>query len=105
MDRARLLEELTRKTPCPSCGRRRLQFLLRCDLLFGARLLTAHCRACNHAFEMATGTVPPDPAALQDAVEPCRRCGGRLRRAALHCTLDPRARAYTLECMSCDTAQ
>jgi transcription elongation factor Elf1 len=101
MDRATLLAALTRNTPCPSCGQRRLEFLLRCDLQFGACLCTAHCRACNDSFEIAAGAVPPDADVLQDAVDPCPGCGGRRRRAALHCSLDTHACAYTLECVAC----
>lgn len=104
MDRSTLLAALARKTPCPSCGQRRLEFLLRCDLAFGACLYTAHCRACNDSFEIAASAIPPDAAVLEDAVEPCPGCGGRQRRAALHCTLETHACAYTLECVTCVTA-
>lgn len=105
MDRATLLAALTRKMPCPSCGRQRLEILLRCDLQFGAYVCTAHCRACNGAFEIATGAVPPTAAMLEEAVDPCRRCGGRQRRATLHCEIGPNASAYMLECITCVTAQ
>jgi transcription elongation factor Elf1 len=105
VDRAKLLAELAQKTPCPSCGQRRLEVLLRCDLQFGAYVCTAHCRACNGAFEIATGAVAPTAAMLEEAVDPCPRCGGRQRRATLHCEIEPHVCAYTLECVSCVTAQ
>jgi hypothetical protein len=71
MDRATLLAAAHRKTPCSSCGH--------------ACLCTAHCRARNESFEIATGAVPP---------------GGD----TLHCLIETHACAYTLECVTCPTA-
>ena len=104
MDRLTYLTSLTRQTPCPECGRKRLEFLLRCDLEYGACLTTAHCRECDMSFEIVATPGNPDPAALKGAVDPCPRCDGRERRASLHCELETRACVYTLECATCGVA-
>ncbi len=102
MDRVTDLTMLTRKTPCPGCGERRLEFLLRCDLEYGACLYTAHCRGCNVSLELvAGGDAAPAREQLQDAVEPCPTCGGTQRTSALHCELTTHACVYTLACTTC----
>ena len=102
MDQATFYAALTRETACPACDERRLEFLLRCDLEFGACLHTAHCRACDESFEIVTGgPAPPAAGVYEDAVEPCPTCGGHRRRATLHCSLETHACVYTLDCPVC----
>jgi transcription elongation factor Elf1 len=101
MDKIGDITTLTRKTPCPDCGDKRLEFLLRCDLNYGACLYTAHCPGCDTSFEIVTGDAEPDLAALGAAVVPCPVCGKTERIATLHCELSSKSCVYTLECATC----
>jgi len=104
MDRVTDLTALTRRTPCPACGQRRLEFLLRCDLDLGACLYTAHCRACDVSLEIVTAGAEPTRGELKAAVEPCPTCGGTDRTPALHCEISTHACVYTLACTACARA-
>jgi len=101
MDRIGDLTMLASKTPCPDCGRLKLDFSLRCDLSYGACLYSASCPACGAAFEIVTADAAPDDATLADRVAPCEKCGGTMRTASLHCEISTRSCVYTLECASC----
>ena len=95
MDVSTMLKTLARETPCPGCGAQRLEFLLRCDLDYGACLYTAHCRACEKTFEIvAGGARRPSEEILSEAVEPGAQCGSTKR--VMHIALragDPELRA------------
>ncbi len=104
MDVSTMLKTLARETPCPGCGAQRLEFLLRCDLDYGACLYTAHCRACEKTFEIvAGGARRPSEEILSEAVEPCAQCGSTERVMHMHCELETRSCVLTLECPACGT--
>ncbi len=104
MDKISDFTTLARKTPCPECGRMKLDFALRCDLSFGACLYSANCAACGGVFEIVTADEAPDDATLAARVAPCAKCGGTIRTASLHCEISSRSCVYTLECADCPSS-
>ena len=101
MEHTRFLTTLTRMTPCPGCGRKRLEFILRCDLEDRHCLPVAHCRACDRSLEIVLGSSDPPGEIFHRAAERCSTCGGRERQTTMHCETASRQCVVTLECPSC----
>ncbi|MCI0587067.1 MAG: hypothetical protein L0323_09535 [Planctomycetes bacterium] len=93
---------LLRETACPACGLEDLEFVLRCDLGFGACLWTARCTTFGMLFEM----VSADEALPEEFSGPresgaCPGCGGTAFEPRIVCRLATRQCVYLLECVNC----
>lgn len=95
------LSTLARTTACPACDHKDLEFVLRCDLSYGACLHTARCGACGLSFEILTADANSDVSALLAEVGPCPDCGRADRVASLHCSLSTQSCVYKVECPDC----
>ena len=90
------------RTPCPSCLRYELEFVLRCDLSYKECLPTAHCSHCGSSLILDRRFTER----LQRVIEAkevglCPHCRSGRTRIALICKLGSRRTAAIGLCMSC----
>ena len=89
-------------TPCPTCLSYRLEFLLRCDLVYGECLPTAHCTSCGSSLALDRHFGQRVRSAVEEReVGACLHCQSGETRLTFLCPLTSRRSEAVGFCNDC----
>lgn len=94
------VQQLLSKAPCPSCGKRDLEFILRCDTGERSCSYEAVCPACDASFSVS----PEKPTGALEALLPflhCPECGRVGAEFSFRCELPTHVCVEIVACRGC----